>query len=57
MKGADGVFIAGCHLGDCHYTRGNYYTRRRIVLLKKVLENIGLDPERVLLSCISASEG
>ena len=57
MKGADGVLIAGCHPGDCHYTKGNYHARRRMALLNKVLENIGLDPERVLLSWISASEG
>ena len=57
MGGADGVLIAGCHPGDCHYTRGNYYTRRRVALVKKVLENVGLESERVMLSWISASEG
>jgi len=57
LNGADGVLIAGCHPGDCHYEKGNYYTRRRFVMLKQIFEDIGLDSDRLLLSWISASEG
>jgi len=57
LRGADGVLIAGCHPGDCHYNKGNYFARRRIALMKKVLEEVGLDTDRVMLSWISASEG
>jgi len=57
MRGADGVLIAGCHPGDCHYQTGNYYARRRFALLHKILATFNLDPERFRLSWISASEG
>ena len=57
FSGADGILIAGCHPGDCHYEKGNYYARRRYALLKKVLETLKLDPERLQLSWISAAEG
>jgi len=55
--GADGVLIAGCHPGDCHYIAGNYKARRRIPLLKKVLDQLGIESERVRLEWVSASEG
>lgn len=57
IAGADGVLVAGCHPGDCHYSAGNYYTRRRFAMLKTLLANIGFEPERVRLSWVSASEG
>jgi F420-non-reducing hydrogenase iron-sulfur subunit len=57
LDGADGVLIGGCHPGDCHYLEGNYKARRRVAILKSVLEQMGLDPERVWLRWISASEG
>ena len=57
LNGADGVLVAGCHPGDCHYTRGNYYTRRRMAVFLKVMEEIGMDVDRVMLSWISASDG
>ena len=57
LEGADGVFIGGCHPGDCHYQNGNYKARRRVAILQKVLEQTGFDPERVWLRWISASEG
>ena len=57
LGGVDGVLIAGCHPGDCHYQEGNYYTRRRFAMLKKVVEETGLESDRLLLSWISASEG
>lgn len=57
LEGADGVLIGGCHPGDCHYLNGNYKARRRVATLKKILEKTGLEPERVWLRWISASEG
>jgi F420-non-reducing hydrogenase iron-sulfur subunit len=56
--GADGVLVAGCHLpSDCHYISGNFKALRRITLLKRVLENFGIEPQRLRLEWISASEG
>jgi F420-non-reducing hydrogenase iron-sulfur subunit len=56
--GADGVLVAGCHLpSDCHYISGNFKALRRITLLKKVLQDFGIEPERVRLEWVSASEG
>jgi F420-non-reducing hydrogenase iron-sulfur subunit len=57
LEGADAVLVAGCHPGDCHYLSGNYKARRRIVILKKLMEDIGLEERRVRLEWISASEG
>jgi len=56
-KGADGVLVAGCHPGDCHYQSGNYKTNRRIRLLKKLLGEMAIDPKRVRFEYVSASEG
>jgi F420-non-reducing hydrogenase iron-sulfur subunit len=56
-KGAWGVLVAGCHPGDCHYVSGNYKTHRRVVLLKNLLEELGIEPKRVRLEWISANEG
>lgn len=55
--GADGVLIAGCHPGDCHYINGNIKTLRRFPLLKKMLSQLGVDDQRVRLEWVSASEG
>ena len=57
QRGADGVIIAGCHPGDCHYTSGNYFTRRRMALLFSMLEYLGIEKERIRLEWISAAEG
>jgi F420-non-reducing hydrogenase iron-sulfur subunit len=57
VKGADGVLVAGCHPGDCHYDRGNYSTMRRHALLRQLLAQFGIEPERVRLEWVSASEG
>ena len=57
LEGADGVFVGGCHPGDCHYIDGNYKARRRMVLLENILGTLGLEKERVWLRWISASEG
>ena len=56
-SGADGVLIGGCHPGDCHYLTGNYKVQRRFFMLRKVLEQFGLEPERLRLEWVSASEG
>jgi F420-non-reducing hydrogenase iron-sulfur subunit len=55
-SGADGVLMAGCHPGDCHYSEGNYKCLRRALLLKQTLKGFGLDERRVRLEWISASE-
>jgi F420-non-reducing hydrogenase iron-sulfur subunit len=56
-NGADGVLIGGCHPGDCHYQEGNYKALRRSKLLRKMLPQFGIEPERLRLEWISASEG
>ncbi|MCK4537561.1 MAG: hydrogenase iron-sulfur subunit [Candidatus Krumholzibacteria bacterium] len=56
-EGADGVLIAGCHPGDCHYQEGNYKALRRYRMLKKVLPDYGIDPGRIRLEWVAASEG
>jgi len=55
--GADGVLVAGCHPGDCHYSEGNYRTQRRYPLVSNLLDQFGIEQERVRLEWISASEG
>jgi F420-non-reducing hydrogenase iron-sulfur subunit len=57
QQGADGVLIAGCHPGDCHYSEGNYYARRRLALLHTFLEYTGIEKERFQIQWVSASEG
>jgi coenzyme F420-reducing hydrogenase delta subunit len=57
QEGADGVLVSGCHPGDCHYMQGNYYARRRFKLMRNFLEYLGIEPERVRMSWVSASEG
>ena len=56
-EGADGVMILGCHLGDCHHREGNYHALRRVTLLKNVFEQLGIEPVRLKVDWISASEG
>lgn len=55
--GADGVLISGCHPGDCHYATGNYYARRRFIVLRRLLDFLGIEQERLRLTWVSASEG
>jgi F420-non-reducing hydrogenase iron-sulfur subunit len=57
QEGADGVLICGCHPGDCHYHEGNYKCLRRFHLLQKFIKQMGIQPERLRLEWISASEG
>ena len=56
--GADGVLVAGCHIPtDCHYISGNFKAQRRVAMLKKLMEQLGIEPERLRLEWISAAEG
>ena len=55
--GADGVIVSGCHPGDCHYQEGNYKALRRFLLLRRLLADFGIEPERLRLVWVSASEG
>ncbi|MHB1325966.1 MAG: hydrogenase iron-sulfur subunit [Thermoleophilia bacterium] len=57
QQGADGVLVSGCHPGDCHFNEGNYYARRRLELLSRMLPAFGIEPERFHLTWVSASEG
>lgn len=57
QKGFDGVMVLGCHPGDCHYAKGNYYARRRIALTKDLLKMLGIPEERFHFEWVSASEG
>jgi F420-non-reducing hydrogenase iron-sulfur subunit len=55
--GADGIMVAGCHPGDCHYMEGNYKTMRRMAFLKKLVADLGLEEDRLALEWVSAGEG
>ncbi|UCH32876.1 MAG: hydrogenase iron-sulfur subunit [Candidatus Bathyarchaeota archaeon] len=57
IRGLDGVMVLGCHLGDCHYMTGNYYTEKRMKTTKNVLKSTGLSPDRLLIDWVSAAEG
>lgn len=56
-EGADGVLVLGCHYGDCHFISGNHRTAKRVAVLRRVLEYAGIEPERLRLEWVSASEG
>jgi len=57
-RGADGVLVAGCHLpSDCHYLAGNFKAQRRVLMLKGLLKQLGIEPERLRLEWVSAAEG
>jgi len=57
INGIDGVIVTGCHIGDCHYLTGNYYAEERMVALKHALNNTSIEPDRIRLEWVSASEG
>jgi F420-non-reducing hydrogenase iron-sulfur subunit len=57
QSGMDGVLVSGCHPGDCHYISGNLYARRKFALMKNLLEYVGIEPDRVHFSWVSAAEG
>jgi F420-non-reducing hydrogenase iron-sulfur subunit len=56
-EGADGVMVAGCLEGDCHYQSGNLRAKKRVIYVKEILEKIGMEPERVAMYNLSAGEG
>lgn len=56
-SGADGVLVTGCHIGDCHYVSGNVYAELKMRIVRRALELIGLEPQRLRLEWVSASEG
>lgn len=56
QKGCDGVIVCGCHPGDCHYATGNYYAKRRMMVYKRMMEYIGLEPDRFQIRWISGAE-
>lgn len=57
QSGADGVLVSGCHPGDCHYLSGNLVARRKFALVRSLLAFVGIEPDRVQFSWVSASEG
>lgn len=57
QRGADGVIVCGCHPGDCHYTSGNYFARRRMSLLFSMLNYLGIEKDRTRVEWVSAAEG
>jgi F420-non-reducing hydrogenase iron-sulfur subunit len=56
-RGADGVIVSGCHPADCHYTAGNYHARRRFIVFRELMSFMGINPDRVTFSWVSAGEG
>lgn len=56
-KGADGVMVLGCHIGDCHYIAGNRKAEVKVRDCQKLLDLMGIDPRRLLLRWVSAAEG
>jgi coenzyme F420-reducing hydrogenase delta subunit len=57
VEGYDGVMVSGCHPGDCHYCTGNYHARRRLAIARRLLEFVGVHPDRMHFTWISAAEG
>jgi len=57
INGADGVLVMGCHPGDCHYVEGNLHAERKVKMLKNLIAETGLGPERLRIEWVSASEG
>ncbi len=56
IAGSDGVFVGACKKGECHYASGNLHAAGRVILVKKVLEAAGIDPERLVMRYMSAAE-
>ena len=57
QNGLDGVLVSGCHPGDCHYQSGNFHARRKFAITRRLLDYVGIEPERVQFSWVAASEG
>ncbi len=55
--GADGVYVAGCLEGECHFSTGNIKARKKVAYVKKVLEAIGIEPQRVAMYNLSSAQG
>jgi len=55
--GADGIIVSGCHPNDCHFTSGNFHARRRWMTFRSMINFLGIDPERITFSWVSAAEG
>ena len=56
QQGADGVLVAGCHIGECHYGKGNFMTAKRVAVMKELIGFIGISPKRLRLEWIATSE-
>jgi F420-non-reducing hydrogenase iron-sulfur subunit len=56
-EGYDGVMVSGCHPGDCHYGTGNYHAKRKLAVTRRLLETVGVHPDRLLFTWVSAAEG
>ncbi len=56
-SGADGVYLVGCEEGNCHFLTGNLRARKRVERVKRILEHIGIEPERLAMYNLSAGEG
>ena len=56
-EGYDGVLVSGCHPGDCHYGTGNYFARRKLAVAHRLLETVGISPDRMYFTWVSAAEG
>jgi len=57
QQGIDGVLVAGCHPGDCHYISGNFFARRKFAIIESLLEYLGIEKDRVQFAWVSAAEG
>ena len=56
QEGADGVLVAGCHIGECHYGKGNFITAKRVAVMKELIHFIGVSQKRLRLEWIATSE-
>ena len=56
-QGADGVFVAGCLEGECHFLEGNLRAKKRVTYVKRLLEEVNIDPERLEMFNLSSAEG
>ena len=56
-EGADGVFVAGCLEGDCHYQLGNIRAKKRVSFVKEILDKVGIGAERITMYNLSAGQG
>ena len=57
QEGADGVLVTGCHIGDCHYIKGNYIAKKRVAMMQELLTFAGISPKRLRIEWVAAAEG